>query len=186
METVKIVITGVYSAGKSSFIRAISTIDVVDTDFDTTLVEEMEQKQRTTVALDFGLIPVSDDIVLYLFGTPGQERFDFMWDHLTVGCLGYIVLVDSCRPESFAETRRLMARFAELTDAPFVVAANKQDDPRAMSPAQIRLALEIPEWISVLPCTSSDKERVKGVLLTLLEEILGEEEEADTIDEIAV
>jgi hypothetical protein len=171
METLKIVITGTYAAGKTSFIRAISEIDPVDTDVSTTVASERELKQNTTVALDFGIITVSEEVRLYLFGTPGQDRFNFMWEILSQGCIGYIVLVDSCRPAHFAEARLLIERFAEITSAPFVVAASKQDDPAALPVSYMRRRLGLPLSVPVIPCTTVDKESVKQVLLTLLERV---------------
>jgi uncharacterized protein len=169
MQAVKIVVTGAYAAGKTSFIRAVSNIDVLTTEYATTDASERELKSETTVALDFGTIAVSDDVTLYLFGTPGQERFDFMWEVLSVGCIGYVVLVDSCRPAHLNETRRLMDRFREITDVPFVVAANKQDDPAALPPSYIRRRLNVHSDIPLVSCSTTDRESVKDVLLTLLE-----------------
>lgn len=169
MQQLKIVITGSFAAGKTQFINSISDIETVSTDFETTLNEEREMKSHTTVALDFGTIAINDELTLYLFGTPGQERFDYMWEHLATGCLGYIVMVDSCRPAKFPETISLMQRFAKITDAPFLIAANKQDDPAALPPAYIRRRLGLPPGIPVLPCVAKDRESVKGVLLNLLE-----------------
>lgn len=171
MQMVKIVVTGSYAAGKTQFIRSISDIDPVTTDYDTTLSEERELKNSTTVALDFGTIAINEALTLYIFGTPGQERFDYMWEHLATGCLGYVVLVDSCRPAHFVETQRLMMRFAEITDAPFVVAANKQDDPTALPPFYVRRRLGLPDEIPVLPCIGTQRESVKQVLLSLLQHI---------------
>jgi small GTP-binding protein len=171
MLALKIVITGAYSAGKSNFIRTISDIEVVATEYQVTDPEERTQKHETTVALDFGTIAISDEVTLYLFGTPGQERFDFMWEVLSLGCIGYIVVVDSCRPAHFLEAQRLIARFAEITDVPFVVAANKQDDPAALPVTYMRKRLQLPYEVPVLPCVATDKESVKQVLLTLLEHI---------------
>jgi signal recognition particle receptor subunit beta len=168
MQAIKIVITGAYAAGKTHFIRTISDIAPVSTEYAVTDAAERELKAETTVALDFGTIAVNDDVVLYLFGTPGQERFDFMWEHLSIGCIGYVVLVDSCRPAHFAETMRLMARFAEITPAPFIVAANKQDDPSALPLSYIRRRLQLPIEIPLLPCIATDRESVKHVLLGLL------------------
>ena len=100
MQTVKMVISGAVNAGKTEFIRAISEIEVVSTERratdDTKLI-----KKETTVAMDFGRIAVADDLVLHLFGTPGQKRFDFMWEILSEGMLGLVILVDSTRPEMF-------------------------------------------------------------------------------------
>ncbi len=171
MQQLKIVITGSYAAGKTQFINSISDIETVNTDFATTMDEERELKSQTTVALDFGTIAINDQLTLYLFGTPGQERFDYMWEHLATGCLGYVVMVDSCRPAKFGETISLMQRFAEITDSPFVVAANKQDDPAALPPAYVRRRLNLPTSVPVLPCVGTDRESVKSVLLTLLERI---------------
>ncbi len=170
-EMLKIVITGSYAAGKTQFIRSISDIEPVSTDYGTTLDEERALKDSTTVALDFGTIAITDQLTLYLFGTPGQERFDYMWEHLATGALGYVVLVDSCRPGHLAETRRLMDRFAEITPAPYVVAANKQDDPAALPPFYVRRRLGVPDEVPVLPCIGTDRERVKQVLLGLLNHI---------------
>src|SRR5690606_6488503 len=128
-------------------------------------------KSETTVALDFGTIAISDEISLYLFGTPGQERFDFMWDILSIGAIGYVVVVDSCRPAHFVETRRLLDYFANITDAPFVVAVNKQDDPAAMPIEYIRRRLQLQDTVPMYPCVANDKDSVKSVLLGLLEHI---------------
>lgn len=84
MQTVKMVITGPFSAGKTEFIRSISEIEVVSTEREITTEAERRQKDATTVAMDFGRITVDDDLVLYLFGTPGQRRFDFMWEILGI------------------------------------------------------------------------------------------------------
>ncbi|MCS6940882.1 MAG: ATP/GTP-binding protein [Roseiflexaceae bacterium] len=169
MQILKIVITGPYAAGKSQFIRTISDIEPVSTDYAVTLDEERALKRETTVALDFGTIAINDRLSLYLFGTPGQERFSFMWEHLAIGAIGYVVMVDSCRPAHFPETQRLIARFAEITDAPFVVAANKQDDQAALPPSYIRRRLGVPAETPVLPCVATDRASVKQVLLTLLQ-----------------
>jgi hypothetical protein len=179
MEMLKIVITGSYAAGKTQFIRSISDIEPVSTDYATSLDEEREIKSQTTVALDFGTIANTDQVTLYLFGTPGQERFDYMWEHLATGALGYVVLVDSCRPAHFAETRALMDRFAEITPAPYVVAANKQDDPASMPPFYVRRRLSLPDDIPVFPCVGTDRESVKSVLLGLLRRVGAEIEEPE-------
>src|SRR5664279_6028877 len=88
MQTVKMVITGPFSSGKTEFIRSISEIDVVTTERGISSEAERTVKESTTVAMDFGRITVDDDLVLYLFGTPGQRRFDFMWEILAEGMLG--------------------------------------------------------------------------------------------------
>ncbi|NJN17370.1 MAG: ATP/GTP-binding protein [Oscillochloris sp.] len=180
MQVLKIVITGSYSAGKTQFIRTISDIETVSTDYAVTLDEERALKRETTVALDFGTIAVNDKLNLYLFGTPGQERFDFMWEHLALGALGYVVMVDSCRPGHFAETARLMDRFAEITDAPFIIAANKQDDETALPVGYVRRRLGVPIDVPVLPCVATERGSVKAVLLGLLKHIAARHQSATT------
>jgi small GTP-binding protein len=171
MQTVKMVITGPFSAGKTEFIQSVSEIDVVSTE--RKISSDAERvKEDTTVAMDFGRITVDDDLVLYLFGTPGQRRFDFMWEILSEGMLGFIVLVDSVRPETFREAKHILEVFRTYASTPYVVAANKQDLPDAWSPDDIRIALKIERGVKVLSCVARDKETVKEVLLELLYSIL--------------
>ncbi|MBN1562777.1 MAG: ATP/GTP-binding protein [Anaerolineae bacterium] len=178
MQTVKMVITGPFSAGKTEFIRSISEIDVVTTDEKIAAGSaEFETKEQTTVAMDFGRITVDDDLVLYLFGTPGQRRFDFMWEILAEGMLGFVVMVDSAKPETFREAKSILETFRAYAPTPYVVAANKQDHPEAWAPEDLRIALRIEENVKLLPCIATEKESVKNVLLELLYSIL---EEMDT------
>ena len=167
MQTVKMVITGPFSSGKTEFIRSISEIEVVSTERGISPdTAESQQKENTTVAMDFGRITVDDDLVLYLFGTPGQRRFDFMWEILAEGMLGFVVMVDSAKPETFRA----------YANTPYVVAANKQDHPDAWEAEDLRIALRIEENVKLLPCIAKDKESVKNVLLELLYSILEEME----------
>ncbi len=181
MQTVKMVVTGPFSAGKTEFIQAISEIDVVATERKISRPEE-RVKNQTTVAMDFGRITVDDDLVLYLFGTPGQRRFDFMWEILSEGMLGFIVLLDSVRPETFREARNILDTFRSYAPVPYVVAANKQDVEDAWQPEDLRIALRIPGDIKVLPCVATDRESVKNVLLELLYSILEEMDEGEAVD----
>lgn len=176
MNTVKMVITGAVNAGKSEFIRTVSEIDVVSTERRAT-DETSLIKKETTVAMDFGRITIADDLVLHLFGTPGQKRFDFMWEILSEGMLGLIVLVDSTRPDTFRETARIIDFFNSYRDTPYVVAANKQDVENAWSPDEIRLALRLPKEIKVIPCVARDRQLVKTVLLELLYSVLAAAED---------
>jgi hypothetical protein len=173
MQTVKIVVTGPFNAGKTEFIRSISEIDVVSTERKITLEAE-KVKNSTTVAMDFGRITVDDDLVLYLFGTPGQKRFDFMWEILSEGMLGFVVAVDSTRPETFREARTILETFKAYAPTPFVVAANKQDHKDAWDVEDMRVALRLDPAVKMLPCVAKDKETVKNVLLELLFSILAE------------
>ena len=173
IQTVKMVITGPFNSGKTAFVQSISEIDVVSTE--RAISTEAERiKSQTTVAMDFGRITVDDDLVLYLFGTPGQRRFDFMWEILSQGMLGFVVMVDSTRPETFREAKSILETFRAYAPTPYVVAANKQDHPEAWSPDDLRIALRIEDHIKLLPCVATDKESVKNVLLELLYSILEE------------
>jgi len=165
------VVTGPFSAGKTEFIQTVSEIDVVATERKISRPEE-RIKDQTTVAMDFGRITVDEDLVLYLFGTPGQRRFDFMWEILSEGMLGFIVLLDSVRPETFREARSILETFQSYAPVPYVVGANKQDMEDAWLPEDLRIALRIPSEIKVLPCVATDLESVKRILLELLYSIL--------------
>jgi small GTP-binding protein len=177
MQNVKMVVTGPFSAGKTQFIQSVSEIDVVSTDrkIDNASPESKE-KDITTVAMDFGRITVDDDLVLFLFGTPGQRRFDFMWEILAEGMLGFIVMVDSSKPETFREAKSILETFRAYAPTPYVVAANKQDHPDAWKPEDLRIALRIEDNVKLLPCIAVEKESVKTVLLELLYSILEEME----------
>ncbi len=177
MQNVKIVVTGPFSAGKTEFIRTVSEIDVVSTERKIT-AEAEKVKERTTVAMDFGRITVDDDLVLYLFGTPGQKRFDFMWEILSEGMLGFVVMVDSTRPETFREARSILETFRAYAPTPYVVAANKQDCEDAWELDDMRVALRLDPLIKFLPCVAVQKDLVKKVLLELLYSILDEMEGA--------
>jgi small GTP-binding protein len=175
MQTVKMVVTGPFNAGKTEFIRSVSEIDVVSTE--RKISSEVERvKETTTVAMDFGRITVDDDLVLYLFGTPGQKRFDFMWEILSEGMLGFVVMVDSARPETFREARSILETFRAYAPTPYVVAANKQDREDAWDLNDMRIALRLSGKVKLLPCVATDKEMVKNVLLELLYSILAEME----------
>jgi small GTP-binding protein len=171
MQTVKMVVTGPFASGKTQFIQTVSEIDVVATE--RKISSESERiKETTTVAMDFGRITVDDDLVLYLFGTPGQKRFDFMWEILSEGMLGFVVMVDSTRPETFREARRILETFRAYAPTPYVVTANKQDLPDAWEPEDMRIALRLSPEVKLLPCVATQKETVKNALLELLYSIL--------------
>jgi small GTP-binding protein len=150
MQNVKIVVTGPFNAGKTQFIRSISEIDVVNTERKITSKAE-QVKSQTTVAMDFGRITVDDDLILYLFGTPGQRRFDFMWEILSEGMLGFVVMVDSTRPETFREARRILETFRAYAPTPYIVAANKQDMADAWDIDDLRLSLRLADDVKLLP-----------------------------------
>ena len=179
MQTVKMVVTGPFSAGKTEFIRSVSEIDVVSTERKISSAREKSVKESTTVAMDFGRITVDDDLVLYLFGTPGQRRFDFMWEILSEGMLGFVVMVDSTRPETFREARSILETFRAYAPTPYVVAANKQDIKEAWEVDDMRHALRLDPKVKFVPCIATDRESVKAILLELLYSILNEMENGE-------
>jgi signal recognition particle receptor subunit beta len=167
------VVTGPFNSGKTQFVGSISEIDVVSTE--RKISSEAEKvKEQTTVAMDFGRITVDDDLILYLFGTPGQRRFDFMWEILAEGMLGFVVIVDSARPETFREAKSILETFRAYAPTPYVVAANKQDVQDAWALDDLRIALRLEDGVKLLPCVAKEKESVKNVLLELLYGILEE------------
>jgi small GTP-binding protein len=166
-QAVKIVVTGPFAAGKTTLIRTISEITVLSTEKDIT-DETRSRKAETTVAMDFGRITIDHDLVLYLFGTPGQDRFDFMWEILGEGMLGYVLLVDADRPESLDEAIAILAAFRRMAKVPFVVALNRAAAVEPEVEQRIRMTLELDGATPVVACNAIDRESVKNVLLALL------------------
>ncbi len=176
-QAVKVVVTGPFSAGKTTLIRTISEITVLSTERGIT-DHTKSRKNETTVAMDFGRITIDRELVLYLFGTPGQERFDFMWEILGEGMLGYVMLLDVSRPESLPEAAGILAAFRRMARVPFVVALNRTDGVDEVEEARIRQGLGIGPTVAMVPCDATDKESVKAVLLALLYSVLDEVEAA--------
>ncbi len=164
---VKIVVTGPFAAGKTTLIRTISEITVLSTETDVTDATRT-RKAETTVAMDFGRITIDRDLVLYLFGTPGQDRFDFMWEILGEGMLGYILLVDASRQDSLEEAVGVAAAFRKMARVPFVVALNRAAGIEPADEERVRAALDLGPQVPVVPCDATDRESVKAVLLALL------------------
>lgn len=167
----KIVVTGPFAAGKTTFISTVSEIPVVTTEAGAT--QGSDVKDDTTVTMDFGKISVDDGqgvIELYLFGTPGQARFDFMWQILARGMLGYILLVDGTRPETWGEALVIKRSFEEIGNSMRVVAVNRGGDQATL--AAVARELELDPDDVIVPTDAADLEAVKQTLLTLLIEIL--------------
>lgn len=171
MQSVKVVVTGPFNAGKTTFIKAVSEITVLSTERQVSDVSG-EGGGETTVAMDFGRITISDDVVLYLFGTPGQRRFSFMWETLSEGMLGFVLLVDAIDTDSYEDARSMIEFFTEMSDVPFVVAGNKVAADDTDTLRRLRGALELNDSVPLLPCDARDKDSVKSVLLGLLYEIV--------------
>jgi uncharacterized protein len=165
----KIIIAGGFGAGKTTLVSTISEIRPLRTEEALsdrgTGVDDtagVERKTTTTVAMDFGRISFRGGVSLYLFGTPGQERFWFMWDELAYGALGAVVLAD---------TRRLVDCFAsvdyfEHRETPFIVAANCFEGARRYEPKDIRIALDLEPDVPIVLCDARHRESVKRVLIT--------------------
>lgn len=171
MQSVKVVITGPFNAGKTSLIKAVSEITVLSTERQVT-DSSSEGDGETTVAMDFGRITVSDDVVLYLFGTPGQARFSFMWETLSEGMLGFVLLVDAKDPTTFDDAKDMIGFFTSMSDVPFVVAANKVAEHDTEVLRRVREDLNLPETVPLLSVDARSRDSVKAVLLGLLYEIL--------------
>ena len=158
----KIVVTGPFNAGKAEFVRTVSEIPIVSTE--RRITDGLRQvKEETTVAMDYGHVRVGDDL-FHLYGTPGQARFDLMWDILSKEMDCFIVLVDSCDRESLMQGRQLIRIFRRKGRVPYLVAANKRDKECALSMEAIEKALGVDEQVALLPCIATDEESVRGVL----------------------
>jgi signal recognition particle receptor subunit beta len=172
---VKILVAGGFGAGKTTLVAAVSEIEPLRTEELLTQesigvddVSGVEGKATTTVAMDFGRITISDDLVLYLFGTPGQDRFWFVWDELALGAIGAVVLAD---------TRRLAACFPsvdyfERRGTPFIVAVNCFDGAPRYEPDEVRLALDLDPGVPLVMCDVRRRESSKEVLIALVEHVI--------------
>ena len=179
--TTKILIAGGFGVGKTTLVATISEIrplrteeELSDRSIGVDDTAGVERKTTTTVAMDFGRISLREDLVLYLFGTPGQQRFWFMWDELSCGALGAVILAD---------TRRLADCFAsidyfERLQIPFIVAVNCFEGSVSHDPDDIRVALDLDPGLPIVLCDAQSRDSAKEVLISLVEYVLMTVEEA--------
>ena len=181
----KIVVTGPFAAGKTSLIQAISEVTVLGTE--RAISDDTGAgKDTTTVAMDFGRVSLSNGLSLFLFGTPGQRRFEVMWEVLSEGMIGFILLVNGSDERSAADAARQLETFQAYADVPFVVGVTHLDtdgDDAVAALDRVRTTLGLDEEAEVIPCDPRSREDVKAMMLRILWGVLRRLETTDRLDD---
>jgi signal recognition particle receptor subunit beta len=170
----KIVVTGPFAAGKTTLIQTISETDVLATDRVVT-DETSAIKDQTTVAMDFGSISFGDDLALHLFGTPGQRRFEVMWEILAEGMAGFILLVNAAEPLAPKDAAHILNTFRARSNVPFAIGLTHIDEvatPPEVLLSSVRMTLGLGLDVPLLACDPRSREDVKALLLAVLEGIM--------------
>ena len=165
----KIVVSGPVGAGKTTFVKTISEIEVIATERAPT-DETAEMKSGTTVAMDYGRITLGDDMWVQIYGTPGQKRFDFMWEVLMEGAHGYVLLVPAHLPASIREAKEIHSFLRQNSDIPFVIGVTHSDHEGAWSIEDIQSVLG--DWNAentYIAVNANHKQEVAQVLLALVQ-----------------
>ncbi|WP_408648893.1 GTP-binding protein [Tumidithrix elongata] len=171
MEIMRLVVTGTVGAGKSTFIRSASEIDVVDTDRVAT-DETALLKKKTTVAMDFGRLSFGPNMALHLYGTPGQTRFDFMWDILIKKAHAYILLVAANRPSEFRYARRILTFMNRRVKIPLIIGLTHMDCEGAWTSENIAIALGFVNPQSqppIIAVNANERDSVVRALIALMQ-----------------
>ena len=171
MEIMNLVVTGTVGAGKTTFIRSVSEIEVVDTDRKAT-DDVANLKQNTTVSMDFGTLQFGDEMALHIYGTPGQTRFDFMWEILIERAHAYVLLIAAHRPSEFHHARRIMNFMNRQANIPMIIGLTHSDCEGAWSSEDIALALgyqEITQQPPIVLVDANDGESVAIALVALVQ-----------------
>jgi uncharacterized protein len=163
----KVIVTGPFNSGKTTFIKTISDIDVVTTEKKIT-TEDRGIKNETTVAMDYGRVDL-DGKILHLSGTPGQTRFNFMWEILAKEMNAFVVLVDSTDRPSFPDAAELINIFSAFHAVPYLVAVNKSDLDGGASINDVRRGLNIGSDVGLVPCVATQRASVRRVLSNVIE-----------------